>query len=716
MAAAARHGHRLVWLAGVTVVAAMAASTLHVMVAAVALALAVALHDVRLPAAWRPVIAAGAAAVAVPVLLRQGRWGFQGASALVTAVAVGPVLWPSVAAVARPVADRVATWDRRSRRVATGIVALPVILLLATVALAYWASSEMRHSLSAARAGDTAGGSGHLHDARTGFTAAHWLASGPLAPLRMVPVLSQHVRLLGVSTGEAAAVSRTGDDVLAIGRYDDLKTGDGRINLERMRALVKPVGRAETRLGRARRHIADASSPWLLGPAKAQLAGFTDEIARAAKEADLVGELARTLPAMLGGDGERVYFVAFLNPAEQRGGGGFLGSYAELRANDGRLKMTRSGSIIDLIDAVPQGRRTLDGPADYLRRYGVFHPEDFLQDVPFSPHFPFTAEVLSQLYPQSGGTHLDGILAVDPYALAAMLTFTGPIKVDGFDQPLTAQNAAEVLVRDQYVLFDANVQSDQDRRRDTLDELAESTFRRLTEGSLPGPRQLQETLGPMVRQRRLQMHADRPAEQRLLDRVGLDGAMHATGVGDYLMVSHQNLGNSKIDAYLQRSTTYRAVVDPLTGQERATVTVRLRNTAPASGLPNYVLGNRRGEPIGSNVMQLSVYSHLGFVGGTDGGAPLAVLPGQEAGASVVTARVVVPPRQTRTVVFRLAGGVALPQGRYRLQVVPQPSVVPDTLRVDVRVGGETGGGQALVQRDAHRLTEPELLTAELGGH
>ena len=116
---------------------------------------------------------------------------------------------------------------------------------------------------------------------------------------------------------------------------------------------------------------------------------------------------------MLGGDGPRTYFVAFTTPAEARGLGGFMGTWAELRADDGRLEVDPNGS-----DRRADRRRmgaappVLDGPADYLARYGRFGAGvdgepvavDFWSNVTMSPDFPSITEVFAQLYPASGGT------------------------------------------------------------------------------------------------------------------------------------------------------------------------------------------------------------------------------------------------------------------------------------------------------------------------
>src|SRR5690606_33245436 len=126
---------------------------------------------------------------------------------------------------------------------------------------------------------------------------------------------------------------------------------------------------------------------------------------------------------------------------------------AELLARDGRVSLADSGPIKDLITHGEFGERTLSGPAEYLSRYGRFQTADYIQDVPYSPHFPYNADVLAQLYPQAGGNPVDGVIAIDPVGLSALLQLTGPVDVEGHDEPLTSENAADFLLREQYLEF-----------------------------------------------------------------------------------------------------------------------------------------------------------------------------------------------------------------------------------------------------------------------
>ncbi len=71
----------------------------------------------------------------------------------------------------------------------------------------------------------------------------------------------------------------------------------------------------------------------------------------------------------------------------------------------------------------------LDGPDDYVARYGRFGAGvdgepvaiDFWSNVTMSPDFPSVTEVIAQLYPASGGSEIDGAIALDVESIARFL-------------------------------------------------------------------------------------------------------------------------------------------------------------------------------------------------------------------------------------------------------------------------------------------------------
>ena len=258
--------------------------------------------------------------------------------------------------------------------------------------------------------------------------------------------------------------------------------------------------------------------------------------------------------------------------------------------------------------------------------------------------------------------------------------------MEGIDTPLTADNAADILMRTQYL--------DDDEGGDDNDVLADASrlaFEKLTAGSLPAPETLIDTLGPMVHERRLKLHARRPAEQALFRRIGADGTLAEGRQGRRALGGEpepRQQQDRRVPSPLHRLPVR---LDPgdRTGPF-ASSTVRLRNDAPATGLPRVVIGNNLGRPSGTNLLTLLVHTPLELEAASVEGRRVEVQSGRERGLHAYGITVEVPPRGSRTVRLRLDGGLDLRDG-YRLTAVPQPMVQPDTFLARIDGAGRMGG-------------------------
>jgi len=67
-----------------------------------------------------------------------------------------------------------------------------------------------------------------------------------------------------------------------------------------------------------------------------------------------------------------------------------------------------------------------------------------LGNANYSPHFPSSAVVMSRIYEQLTGEHLDGLIQVDAVAVADMLKATGPLEVPLWDGEINSNNAAKI--------------------------------------------------------------------------------------------------------------------------------------------------------------------------------------------------------------------------------------------------------------------------------
>ena len=635
----------------------------------------------------RRLIGATIGLLAVPTLMRAEPFGFTGVSALCVWAAVTPVLVSGY---------RVASRRSRERmRTAATAGVLVALVGLVVFALAVWisfhdlssGSDAARRGLEALRQGRGQPAAVQLANASDSLGDAHDVLGGWWTlPAHLVPFVSQQLDALSSASHQGHDVAAAGSVVASKADYHELRYEQGQIDVTRLRQLDGPLVAVNQALARAGAHLDAVRSPWLVGPVRGAVDDFRADVAQTEPQAQVAQQAVAVAPGMLGGNGTRHYFVAFTTEAESRGLNGFMGNWAELTATNGRLTLSRSGRVGDLNAKPGAAQRVVTGPADYVARYGRFKVGTYFQDVTLSPDLPDVAQVISQLYsgpfPDMGGDKIDGVLVVDPYGLAALLRFTGPIDITGGPQ-LTAADAAQELVSDQYTDFPGKT-----NRVDFLDQASRKTFEKLTMGTIPGPDEIASVLGPQVSGHHLMFTSFRGSEQALFVRLGATGAYpHARPDQDFFGVTGQNSANNKTDVWMHRTITYDATYDPTSGRVEARATITLRNDAPSSGLPDGVIGsNGQGLPLGTNRTYLSFYSPLQLDSSAVDGTRLPFEQQQEFGYHVYSQYLTVGSGQTLTLTLDL-GGVVAGGLEYQLGVGVQPMVNPDQIQITLTPRG-----------------------------
>ena len=602
--------------------------------------------------------------VAIQVLARCEVGAFQGWSALFSCVALAVVFVWGV--LRRPRATRRRVWQVLG---GVGVFAVLAMLGFALAGLVARGPLEAgnrqaRTGLDALNRGDMVAAEAAFRSSARSFRKADDALGAVWAQgARLVPVAAQHRESVAELTGGAADAMSQAASALAEVDPEALRVIDGRIDVAAVRALEAPFTQLLSAIEDLQATVDGARSPWLAGPLTTRLDDLEGELVDNRVRADNALLAVQVAPRMLGADRPRRYFVAFTTPAEARGLGGFMGNWAEITIVGGQIEMSGFGRHSDLSEAGDQVSRRLTGMDEFLERWGEFGFSNYAggtagpvvwTNVTMAPDFPTTAQVISQLYPQSGGRPVDGVFMLDPQAMAALMSFTGPIAVDGIEQQLTAENVVQYIIKDQYLLPD-NAQ-----RIDLLETIARSTVDRLLAGALPPPAELGRTFAPLAAQGRLMAWSADPEEQELLTRVRMAGVFPQLNGGDGVAVTVDNGSGNKIDAYLEMKVDHVVTNQSADGARESTVTVTLTNTAPAGGLPKYVIGNLVGLPDGTNRTWLSVYTALPMVGVEVDGVADGMETGQVFGWNVASRFVDVPPGGTVTLVLTTQGMLVNP--------------------------------------------------------
>jgi hypothetical protein len=630
--------------------------------------------------------AALVAGLGVAALLRAEPVAFHGATALITAVAVTPILLSGYRLAGR----RVRRYTRRALLATGGLVGLMLAgVAVGGISVAGDVVDGVRlldEGVVAARDADDDEAALRLGEASRHLqTASGTLESWFVRPARGLPVVGPNLRAASRLADDVSEVASVTSDAATAVDVDALRFQGGRIDPELVGTVADNLETVANSLDRARHAVDDVQSPWLLAPVQERLEELQKQVNENSPDVTSAADGARVAHGLLGGGGPKRFLVLFTTPVETRGRTGFPGNYAELYVEDGRVTMPRFGRISELEEGgVPGDQRRISGPPDFLARYGRFDPAATWRNVVMSPDFPTISQVAAELYVQSGGAPIDGVLSVDPTGLAALMEFTGnidPSEVPLLPEPLTPENTAEFLHRRQYELYP----EDRDDRVDLLEDVAEITFQRLTsQVELPSPEEIVDILDPVVDGGHIQFTT---IDVEYFDSIGLAGRFDQPLLGDFLSVVTSNAGGSKIDLFLQRHLQYDVSWDPTTGQVAAKVTATLHNAAPASGLPDYIIGNNVGLPWGTNRSFVSIYNnrYYSLDAARINGQPVALQAERELDRDVYSTFVDIPPGGTVTIELELRGSAA---DYYPLTLAQQPLVNPEQAQVSITVGGD----------------------------
>ena len=567
------------------------------------------------------------------------------------------------------------------------------LIVVGSVAVAGFAGLSLRNARSAmqegreaAEVGLEAARDGDLDVARASFAtadAAFASAQGDLeSPLvttgLAVPVVAQNLRAARELADVGRELTTTAVTVSTRAGASDLLVTAGTFPIAAAESVAADLADALAKLDAAEARLYDVNSPVLVDEVSEGVEAVAARIDEAGDTIRTAAEATSLAPALLGGDGPRTYVVAVLSPSELRGAGGLFGDYAELRAEDGRFDVIRSGGVAEL-NAVA-GPDPL--PDTYPDNYAALTPQVFWQNLSATPDGPTFGAAVTGAWPLvADGATADGLIAIDPYGLAALLQLTGPINVADWPEPITSANVAQILLFEQYDELPVDII---DRfQSDVID----ATVDAIGSADLGSPAEIAAVLGPAATAGHLSLYSTVPEEQALFADLTIDDALPATDGRDALVVSIQNGSEAKIDWYLRQDLTYDVTVDDATNEVTAVVSITLTNTAPTEGVAEYIIGGAPGSPTeaGENRLSVGILSPLAVTRVSDGGGgPIGATLGTEQGLNLASVVTEIPSGGTATFRFELAGRLDRP---YSLRVRPQTA--PSPTNATVTVNGET---------------------------
>lgn len=278
------------------------------------------------------------------------------------------------------------------------------------------------------------------------------------------------------------------------------------------------------------------------------------------------------LADILGGNGPRKFLFLFQNNQEMRATGGFIGSYAFLDVNDGRVRKFFVDGIFN-----PDGQlRTDIVPPEPIQKISAGWS---LHDSNWFPDFPVSAEKAISFYEKTGGPTVDGVIAFTPEILKKFLEITGPIRMDAYGVTVDENNFLETIQYQVEVAYDKEI----NKPKQILSDLAPILLDRIF-GDEAVPGAFGKALSAVetgLSEKHMLFYSRNRDMERLIQNVGWSGEVLSAD-RDYVSVIHSNINGYKTDGVIRETITHRANIQD-DGSVIDTVSVKRTHTGGHTG-------------------------------------------------------------------------------------------------------------------------------------
>ncbi|MEO8223093.1 MAG: DUF4012 domain-containing protein, partial [Specibacter sp.] len=264
---------------------------------------------------------------------------------------------------------------------------------------------------------------GHTDAAKSAGTDPVWKAAGALP-------------WVGPNFAAATTVSVTADDVVQLAAkpllgafqsldWNALTPAEGAVGLDAITSAAPSVVTAANTVQLSYDRLADIDKSKLMPQIAEPLTVAQQQLGDLRGTLNVASNTVRLLPAMMGGSDPRNYLLLIQNSAEVRATGGSSSALAVLRTDKGKIQLSTQDSSTGMGVFDPAIKVDKAQEAIYTNRMG-----SYMQNVNMTPDFPTAAATARAMWlKRHPGDVIDGVIAVDPPALALVLKATGPVDV-----------------------------------------------------------------------------------------------------------------------------------------------------------------------------------------------------------------------------------------------------------------------------------------------
>ena len=322
----------------------------------------------------------------------------------------------------------------------------------------------------------------------------------------------------------------------------------------------------------------ESTMPWFL---KSNIVGLTEKIKDYTALVKKGRAISVILPDIVAIDSAKTYLILLQNNMELRPTGGFIGSFAKVSFESGKLKKLE---VNDIYNIDGQLNIHVEPPAEIKTDLG--QKDWFLRDSNWEADFPTSARQAEWFYTKETGERVDGVFALDVSAMEDLISVLGPLKLSDYNEEITAENLFEKAVSHAEVSFFAGSQA----KKSFITALTNEVFSKLffvPTQNWPG---IVSSLGRSLEQKHLSIYLNNPKLFTYLNSQKWTGEMPKQNVyipglvQDFIAPVEANLGANKSNFYLDRSYSLETVIGK-EGEINQRLRIAYTNRSPSDTFP-----------------------------------------------------------------------------------------------------------------------------------
>lgn len=252
------------------------------------------------------------------------------------------------------------------------------------------------------------------------------------------------------------------------------------------------------------------------------------------------------LQELLGGNGPRKYLFLLQNNDELRSTGGFIGSYALLEMQDGKVRRFFVDGIFN-----PDGqlKENIVPPSPIEKISAGWS----LHDSNWWPDFPTSARKAISFYEKTGGPTVDGVIAFTPTVMQRILAVIGPIDMPEYGVTVDEHNFVQIVQEQVEEKYDRT----ENKPKKILNDLSEKVIEKALAEKRPEKfLALSDALLSGINEKHILLYSGNTDIEDRIDAAGWSGRLLSTD-GDYVSVVHSNINGYKTDGVIDETIGHR---------------------------------------------------------------------------------------------------------------------------------------------------------------